>query len=210
MSSHRSTLLLSLLWLAAGCESSRATVDTQADSSNASSKDSAAETTPDASVEADLHVPDSTVQVDLHVSDTSTTCTSMTYKDYGDTLPGQPRYCPIDPALPECQSADTGALVARSNDCLDATLQAHPDCSPWSHDFSFELVILEDPFGGCMWPITVDAVLDCGDHVQIDFHVTEPCSSCDAPLEMWRILHLPNDPKPVHAQATLEIESPCP
>jgi hypothetical protein len=213
MSSHRSILLLSLLWLAAGCESSRAISNAQADASTVSSKDGGSASMPDASFEPDLHPSDSAVQVDLHVFDSTatkdTTCTSMTYKDYGDTEPGGPYYCPIDPTLPECFSADKGALVARSNDCLDATRQAHPDCSPWSHDFTFELVILEDPFDGCMWPITVDAVLDCGDHVQIDFSVTAPCTTCDAPMPLRHILHLPNDPKPVHAQATLQMEYPC-
>ncbi len=135
------------------------------------------------------------------------TCTDLAYMDFGNFFP-QSAMCPIDPAQPACASEDVGARVARSDDCLVQSCTAI-GMSPWSHDFSSELVLLPDPFDGCEWPLVVDSVLDCGDRVEIAYSVIEPCESCDAPHPVWNILHLPNDPKPVHATATLRQEGNC-
>lgn len=135
-------------------------------------------------------------------------CQPLSHLDFGDLMPPQPG-CPIDPAMPACASNDVGAVVARSNECLLESMAAN-GCEPWSHDFNFELVMFWDPLDGCEWPIVVDSVLDCGDHVEIRFSVIQSCESCDAPHPMWHIVHLPNDPKPVHALGSLVQEFPCP
>ncbi len=139
----------------------------------------------------------------------STNCTSLTPSHSGNNFIPQSATCPIDPSQPACASEDVGALVARSNDCLMQSCAA-VGLSPWSHDFNTELVLLRDPFDGCEWPLVVYSVLDCGDHIEIEFSVIEPCETCDAPHPMWHVLHLPNDPKPVHATATLRQELECP
>ena len=133
-----------------------------------------------------------------------TECVKLPHTDFGDFTPERSG-CPIDPSLPECAGADEGAAVARSDECLTASADAH-GCMDWSHEFTFELVVVCDPFGGCNWPIEVDAVLDCGDHVKLDYSVVEPCASCDALIQTCHILHLPNDPKPVRANAALKSE----
>ena len=73
-------------------------------------------------------------------------------------------------------------------------------------DLSVEYVIVKDPFHGCEWPITIDSVLDCGDHVDIDYSVTWPCLTCDGDVPSSVLLMLPNDPKPVRATAVLVHE----
>jgi hypothetical protein len=117
-----------------------------------------------------------------------------------------PRFCPVDPALPECASSDVGAIVYRDEKCALATFKAHPECSPIQRDLTTEYVILRDPFGGCDWPITIDSVRDCGDHVAIAYSVTEPCATCDAVHPSSVILTIPNDPRPVRATATFVRE----
>lgn len=42
-------------------------------------------------------------------------CTKMQYEDHGYWVPTA--VCPIDPFIPECQGADTCALVARDRKC---------------------------------------------------------------------------------------------
>jgi len=71
-------------------------------------------------------------------------------------------------------------------------------------------LILWDPFGGCNWPLVVDLVLDCGDHARIEFTVTRPCQGCDDRRTTWRVLYLPQDPRPVHAFARLKQAGSCP
>ena len=141
------------------------------------------------------------------------TCVALNYHDIGGDFSPPSTTCPIDPSQPACASEDVGALVARTNDCFLETFEASQSsgepCYPWAHDFSSELVLIWDPFDGCQWPITVDTVLDCGMRVEIHFSVTEPCTSCDAVEPLWHILHLPNDPKPVHAIGRLQQETGC-
>jgi hypothetical protein len=43
----------------------------------------------------------------------------------------------------------------------------------------------------------VDGVRDCGTHVEIAFHVNEPCNACDAEGAVCVSLVLPNTPQPV-------------
>ncbi len=117
---------------------------------------------------------------------------------------------PIDLNQPECEGTyEQGALVARNYDCLEASLG--DDCGPWQYDSNWEIVLLCGPFGGCGLPVVVDSVQDCGDRIEVVFSVYENCGGdCDAIIAMCRIIHLPNDPMPVHGIASLTDETPCP
>jgi hypothetical protein len=112
----------------------------------------------------------------------------------------------VDPALPECASSDVGATVYRDEACALATLAAHSDCTPWSRPLGAEYVFLTDPFGGCGWPISLDSVRDCGDHVDINYTVTKPCETCDGSHPSSVMLIIRDDPKPVRATAALVAE----
>jgi len=128
-------------------------------------------------------------------------CTEL-WLDPRDSDKFQPRPgCPIDPDLPECKAADTCAIVARTEMCWDRLFCVPVAVNGWS-----ESVLLWDPFGGCDWPIVVDSVLDCGDHVRIEYSVVKPCNSCDERRPSWHSLVLRWDPKPVHGYARL---GPC-
>jgi hypothetical protein len=142
---------------------------------------------------------------DASSSQESGACQPLAYSHLGPAT-GATSYCPVDPKLPECASADVGALVYRDEVCGLATLAAHPQCSPWSREVHSEYVFLSDPFGGCGWPITVNSVLDCGDHVEIDYAVTMPCNTCDGVVPSTVMLIIRNDPKPVLATAKLVPE----
>ena len=145
---------------------------------------------------------------EIPTTEDATTCQPLAYSGGTSLLSGKIyAYCPVDPALPECKSSDVGATVYRDEACALATHQAHSDCSsPWQRAINQEYVIIIDPFGGCVWPITVDSVLDCGDHVSIAYSVTRPCGTCDGMIPSAVVIPIPNDPKPVRATATLARE----
>jgi hypothetical protein len=115
-------------------------------------------------------------------------------------------YCPVDRSLPECTVSDVNASVDRGDACNFATHAKHPDCILWQRQLDEEYVFLRDPFGGCEWPIAVDRVADCGDHVSINYTVTEPCNTCDAEIPSVVFITIPNDAKPVRAVARLVRE----
>jgi hypothetical protein len=133
-----------------------------------------------------------------------TACQPLAYSHFSPWT--GPSYCPVDPSLPECASSDRGAMVYRDEACALATLEAHSDCGPWQRPLDSEFVFLKDPFGGCNWPITIDSVLDCGDHVDINYSVTEPCQTCDGIAPSSVMLIIRDDPKPVLATAALVRE----
>lgn len=138
-----------------------------------------------------------------------TECSDITFMEFG--LVSEEDECfPIDLTQPECKVADDqGALVARSYDCLEASLGEN--CGPWQYDSNWEIVLLCGPFGGCGLPVVVDSVQDCGDRIEVAFSVFEMCGGdCDAIITMCRMIHLPNDPKPVHGIATLTNDTSCP
>jgi hypothetical protein len=146
-------------------------------------------------------VGDATTAVDNPPAQEIAACQLLPYSHFGSVT--NVARCPVDPALPECASSDVGSTVYRDEACALATLKAHPDCTPWSRALDSEYVFLTDPFGGCGWPITLDSVLDCGDHVDIKYTVTEPCQTCDAVHPSSVMLIIRNDPKPVRATAAL-------
>jgi hypothetical protein len=138
----------------------------------------------------------------------ATACSPLAYSGGTPLLSGKLYgYCPVDPTLSECKSSDVGATVYRDEICATATWRAHSDCGSWQRSFSEEVVVLRDRFGGCGWPITVNSVMDCGDHVSIAYSVTRPCATCDGSIPSAVVISLPNDPKPVHATATLVAEN---
>lgn len=50
-----------------------------------------------------------------------------------------------------------------------------------------------------------------GDRMEVTFSVYDQCGGdCDAIISMCRMIHLPNDPKPVHGIATLTDQTTCP
>jgi len=136
-------------------------------------------------------------------------CQPLAYSG-GDSSFNGSRYCPVDPSLPECKSDDQGAVVYRDEACATATRKAHPDCDGWQKDSRSEVVILTDPFEGCDWPISVDSVFDCGDHVSVAYSVVEPCGTCDGIAPLSIAISLPNDAKPVRATPTLKHPTTCP
>ena len=136
-------------------------------------------------------------------------CFDITFVEFG-MISEEDECFPINPSQPECSvAADQGALVARSYECLEASLGE--ECGPWQYDSNWEIVLVCDPFGGCGLPIVVDSVQDCGDRIEVAFSVFEMCGGdCDAIITLCRMIHLPNDPKPVHGIAALTNETPCP
>jgi hypothetical protein len=149
-------------------------------------------------------VADATTAVDNPPAQETAACQLLPYSHFGPVT--RILRCPVDPALPECASSDVGAIVYRDEACALATQKAYPDCTPWSRALDSEYVFLTDPFGGCDWPISLDSVLDCGDHVDIKYTVTEPCTTCDAVHPSSVMLIIRQDPKPVRATAALVRE----
>lgn len=140
-------------------------------------------------------------------------CVPLVFQDLGQQE-DPPLRCPIDTTLPECRSTDEGALVARSAACIEATKALRPCASlPGAVDFSTsEVVVVLEPYGGCLWPVDVDSVLDCEGEVRLSFRVREPCDSCDWPLRTARFISIPNSVKPVKATGKLirvGEEKPC-
>jgi hypothetical protein len=160
----------------------------------------------DAGIEPDLgpldaaSTGDAAIEVDVSSRPDVSSCQPLAYSHFGPLI--SPTYCPVDRALPECASADVGATVYRDEACALATLKAHSDCTPWSRPLGSEFVFLRDPFGGCNWSITLDSVLDCWDHVDINYSVTEPCATCDGTSPSSVMLIIPDSPRPVRATGT--------
>jgi hypothetical protein len=133
-------------------------------------------------------------------------CQPLAYSG-GRTQVAGPSYCPVDPSLPECKSDDVGATVYRDEACALATSLAHPDCAGWQRDMDTEVVILRESFsGGCnVWRMSVDSVLDCGDHVSVAYTAYRPCWSagaCGDGTPSARAILIRNDAKPVWATGT--------
>lgn len=122
--------------------------------------------------------------------------------------------CPIDPLLPECASSDVGALVARGQECLDATLAAH-QCSPWpdaadDESFETEMLVLIPYDRGCETTLTVDSVMECEDHVAIEYSVPLSCSECDATRDWLHSVHIANTSKPMIVEGAVLEPASCP
>jgi len=127
--------------------------------------------------------------------------------DYVAEAPG----CPLDPSLPECASADEGAVVARTGACFDASLAAH-DCVPWAYPADSMLVLL--PSDHCVGPTELASVkrwvpCDGPAEVRIEYVQREWCEPCDSATPSWGVLWLPSDPARVIAERLLAGAAPC-
>lgn len=112
---------------------------------------------------------------------------------------------------PECAETDgrpVNAWIVRDLVCYEKGNSIDP--LPEPPDFEKqEIIVLCDPFGGCGWDIEVVSALNCDNSIEIDYHVLEPCMTCDGVIQMCIFIVLPNDPKPVNTHAMLVAESPC-
>ncbi len=138
--------------------------------------------------------------------------TDVTYSfgDGGDFVAEKPT-CPIDPALPECATADEVAVVARTAACFEASLAAH-DCAPWEYDLANMLVLL--PGDLCVGPTELVSVkrwepCDAPAEIHIEYVQREWCEPCDTATPSWRMLLIPSDPAPVLAERRPADAAPC-
>ena len=140
-------------------------------------------------------------------SEAPASCVDLEHLDLGEASFGGDCF-PVNPLLPQCQqAADQGVLVARTLECIEASLA---DCGPWSHDDSWALVLACDPYGGCSLPVVLDGIEDCGDRIEVRFSVFTDCEGdCDAIVTTCRVIHIPNDPRPVHGFHQ-SVEGRCP
>jgi hypothetical protein len=99
-------------------------------------------------------------------------------------------HCPIDKTLPACNSGDQGAAVARDDQCMLASADAH-GCSFFSWALGSEWVFFCSSFSGCQWPLDVNSIIEYSDYVSIHYTTTEPCQSCDAVIPSCVALLIP-------------------
>jgi len=107
----------------------------------------------------------------------------------------------MHPESGACMSTEEEAVsVYRSQGCYEETLG-----SWWFAEFlppvDFETSEVATYFEWLSWdcfsgPI-VDSVHDCGTHIEVGFHVNEPCNRCDAEGQLCLSLVLPSDVRPV-------------
>jgi hypothetical protein len=99
-------------------------------------------------------------------------------------------HCPIDKTLPACNSGDQGAAVARDDQCMLASADAH-GCPFFSWALGSEWVFFCSSFSGCQWPLDVNSIIEYSDYVSIHYTTTEPCQSCDAVIPSCVALLIP-------------------
>jgi hypothetical protein len=154
----------------------------------------------------------------------------LDYLDGGDTRRSEGWGCPVDPSLAECRAfgpcpaacldpawtgldacaaCDSGAIVARTFDCLDASSAKH-GCTTWAMDSESMLVLLQFD-QACGERVVVDRVRTCADSIDLEYsvHVSPSCACSDWSEPMEHVVWLAKDSRPVRARRTLVDPGGC-